>query len=355
MALNAGTQNFKINESNGESTITILGPIGESWFSDGYTMQNAKQDLANISTPKINLIIASQGGLVDDALVIHDLLKMHKAEVSAQILGGTASSGTLVAQAADKGKLQMSKNAMHLVHPVMDQLVVGNADDFRSAASELDKFDKLFVDIYSDRIGDKKTKVEIKAQMDKQEWHSASDAKAFGFVDDTFTPGAESSKIDSFDTDKINACERLPNINGTSAPVTEPTENSGDMINELRKKFNAFKDNVNQKIGSLKINLDAPKANPAIQANDDDQTSKLVNEIQGVVDEMALENKVLTDKLAENETNHKKIFDAYSELAVKHGDKTQIESIDAIIDKNNAAPTSNQKSADENAEVLRQD
>lgn len=354
MALNAGTQNFKINESNGESTITILGTIGESWFTEGYTMQNAKQDLANISTPKINLIIASEGGLVDDALVIHDLIKMHKAEVTSQILGATASSGTIVAQAADKGKLQMSKNSMHLVHPVSD-MVIGNAEDHRKAAEQLDKFDKLFVDIYSDRIGNKKTKDEIKAQMDKAEWNSASDAKAFGFVDEVFTPGSESTKIDSFDTDKINACERLPNINGTSEPVTEPVANPGDMINELRKKFNAFKDNVTSKLGSLKINLDAPRIDPAIQANDDDQTSKLVNEIQGVVDEMALENKVLVDKLAENETKHKKIFDAYSELAVKHGDKTQIESIDAIIDKNNAAPTSNQKSADENAEVLRAD
>ncbi len=352
MALNAGTQNFKINSSNDNSTITILGGIGESWFSDGYTMQNVKEDLSNISTPKIDLIVSSQGGSVADALTIHDLLKMNKAEVSSKILGATASAGTLVSQAADPGKLQMSKNSMHLVHPVMDA-VIGNAKELRRVADENEKFDGLIVDIYSNRIGNKKTKDEIKTQMDKEEWVSATDAKEFGFVDEVFTPGKESTTIDSFDPEKINACDNLPNISGLTEPTPTPNPT---IMNDIANKFNSLKADFALGFNSLTSKLNTvPIAlvDPAKEDVADIATLQALQDIKTTVDDMVIVNTSLTEKNNDLQTKHDKMLEAYGKLAIKHGHRTEIQSIDAEIQANEDELKTNEKAHETNATALR--
>ena len=350
MATNHGNQNFKINEDHGVATISIMGDIGESFFSEGYTMQNAKRDLENIKAPKINLIVSSLGGNLNDALTIHDLIKMKNAEVTSRILGATASSGTVVAQAADKGKAEISKNAMFLVHPVMD-VAIGNAQELRRVADENEKFDKALVSLYSDRIGGNKTKDEIKAKMDVGEWITPQDAKDFGFVDKIFTPGSESSLMDSFDSDKINACGLLPDIN----KVDPPSNNGETDTSKLATMFTNLKTDLMTQFEALKakFNISQPAENGS--PSNDAETQTLINGLETKINEVVTANEQALSKFNTLKADYDKMFEDYSKLSIKHRAKTQIESIDAKIEADENALNDNEKSWEENAEALRTD
>lgn len=347
MAANSGKQNFLINTSDDTSTISILGAIGDSWLSEGYTMQDVKRDLQAVSTPKIKLIVASQGGNMNDALVIHDLIKMKDAEVTSQILGATASAGTVVAQAADKGKVTMSKNAKHLIHPVWD-VIMGDATELRKAASEQEKFDDTLVDMYADRIGDKKTKDEIRDLMGKEEWVSADLAKEWGFVDEVFTPGAELTTMDCYDCGLINAHKPFPNItevDKTPAPTNNVPDNG--LMNQLIQKFETL---------TARFNIKTPAPDPPAPANTPDQeTIALLQGLKTEIQNVVTSNQDLTNKLANLQVDRDKFYDAYEKLAIKVGSKTQIESIDAQIETNESGMTDNEKSWEQNAKALRED
>lgn len=351
MAANSGKRNFVINSVGDTTTISILGDIGESWFDEGYTMQNAKRDLENARTPKINLIISSLGGNFNDALVIHDLIKMKDAEVTSQILGLTASSGTIVAQSADKGKATMSVNSKHLIHNVMD-VAFGNASELKKRADNLEKMDDTAVGIYTPRIGDKKTEQEIRDLMAKEEWINSSMAKEWGFVDDTFTPGAESTAIDCYDCTAVNAHKGFPNIDEPTEP-TEPTEpakptnTNKTLMDTINEKFKA--------LTALVTGATNTQPDPPAPATPDNEIQNMVADLQTQMQTLTTANQVLTNQLTDKTTEYDKIFADYKALAVMHAHKTEIEEIDAEIQTNSEEANTNEKAHKQNAAAMRED
>jgi len=177
-----------MNVKNGvdKVTIEVFGEIGEGWFGEGNTMESINDDLKQASGKPIDLIISTLGGDVSHALAMHDLLKMHNAPVTAKIIGATASSGTIVALGASK--VEMSENALFLVHNAWT-VSMGNANDMREAASELDIWDSRIVNIYKNKTG--KRKSQIHSLMEEEKWIDANGAKEFGFIDSTFKPTAQ--------------------------------------------------------------------------------------------------------------------------------------------------------------------
>lgn len=349
MAVNSGKRNFVINSVGDTTTISILGTIGDPWFEDGYTMQDAKRDLQAVKTPKINLVISSLGGLVADALVIHDLIKMKDAEVTSQMLGAVASSGTIVAQSADKGKATMSINAKHLIHNAMD-LTAGNAVDHRKAAETLEGIDDTIVAMYMPRIGDKKTEPEVRDLMAKQEWVSPEIAKEWGFVDEVFTPGAESTAIDCYDCNLINAHKGLPNIDeppkADPAAPAEPTNTNKTFMNTLNEKFKA--------LTALITGATNTQPDPPAPAAPDNEIQGMVAALQADMQTLTTANQALTNQLVDKTTDYDKIFADYKALAVTHAHKTEIEEIDAEIKSNADEADTNKKSHNANAEALRE-
>ncbi len=353
MAANPGKRNFVINSVGDTTTISILGDIGESWFDEGYTMHNAKRDLENAKTPKINLIVSSLGGLVKDALVIHDLIKMKDAEVTSQILGLTASSGTIVAQSADKGKATMSVNSKHLIHNVMD-IAFGNASELRKHADNLEKMDDTLVGIYTDRIGDKKTETEIRDLMGKEEWVDAGTAKDWGFVDETFTPGSESTAIDCYDCGPVNAHKGFPNID-ESKPAANPANPDTPTNTSIMDKFNMTKFNQNVKDLLAKLNPNnAAAPDPPAPAQPDQEIMNMVKELETGMQNLATSNQVLTNEKIDLQAKYDKLYAAYKPLALATATKTGIEEIDAEITENEKAGDTNQQAHDANAESLRE-
>jgi ATP-dependent protease ClpP protease subunit len=73
------------NSAEENTTIDILGSIGESFFDEGVTMHNVAEQIPG-DAKKIVLNISSLGGSLVHALAIHDILKVHPAKVEANWL-----------------------------------------------------------------------------------------------------------------------------------------------------------------------------------------------------------------------------------------------------------------------------
>src|SRR5690349_16505668 len=98
-ALNNGYK-FIRNAAKDAAEIYIYGPIGMSWFGDGVSANQFRQDLAAAGAVKtIDVRINSEGGDVFDAQAIYQLLLQHKATVTVHVDGLAASAASFIAMA----------------------------------------------------------------------------------------------------------------------------------------------------------------------------------------------------------------------------------------------------------------
>ena len=131
----------------------------------------------------ITLEIASFGGDISHALPIYNMIKSHAGRVTANIYGDAASAATFIALAADE--VRMVDNAFFLIHNVWT-MAVGDSNDLREAAEEMDKFNNVIKDIYKKETG--LSKKEITEMMNEGAWWTAKEAKTNGFVDEVVAP-----------------------------------------------------------------------------------------------------------------------------------------------------------------------
>lgn len=236
--------NFQIkNSSDNNSEINLFGEIGESWFTEGITMQSVSDQIKNIASENITLNISSLGGDVNHALAIYDILKTHKSKVTANIIGATASAGTIVALGADEVK--MSENSLFLVHNAWT-IAAGNAEDLRKTAGDLDTFDSRIVNIYKKKT--KKNKAEIESLMSEEKWITAEEAKDFGFIDSVYKP---TKALNSADIEKlqIKGLPKLPEkfTNNIEMDTKTITEKLNEWGNKILAKFENKEEVVNYK------------------------------------------------------------------------------------------------------------
>jgi len=167
----------KVNEHKAE--LNINDEIG-FW---GLTHQDFTNQLREVEDRDIQLNIASYGGAVTDAFAIYNSLKSHKGRITANIYGDSASSATFIAMAADE--IKIADNVMFLIHNVWSG-VVGEADDLRKAADNMDKVNENIIDVYKKRTGLNKSK--IKSLMNAGDWLTAKEAKENKLVDKIVEP-----------------------------------------------------------------------------------------------------------------------------------------------------------------------
>jgi ATP-dependent protease ClpP protease subunit len=160
-----------------EVEVNMYGRIGEFDIDAGDFIAGLKQ---YPKAKRFNLRINSPGGDVFDGLAIYHYLNGMKQEIVGTVDGICASMASIIAMACDK--LIMPKNAFMMIHNPVSGLGLGDADDFRKLADQLDMFSAAAADIYS-----KKTKMDaekIRPMMDAETWMDGEEAKKFGFCDE---------------------------------------------------------------------------------------------------------------------------------------------------------------------------
>ena len=226
------------NKKDNGAEININDEIG-FW---GVTHQDFTNQLNAFDGQDINLKIASYGGDVSHAFAIYNALKSHNGRVTANIYGDSASAATFIAMAADQ--INIVDNAMFLIHNVWG-MTVGDADELRKQAEMMDKLNENIVDVYRKKTGLRKS--QIRAFMDNEEWWTANEAKANGFVDKVVQPEAIINRGEAMlmncanDKMKEALLEKVNKLNTNKNQFKMTEENKNWFQEQFDNVLNSFK------------------------------------------------------------------------------------------------------------------
>lgn len=139
------------------SELTLYGDIGDSWWSDGITAKEVRNNLkeldqhADMHSVRIN----SMGGDVGEGLTIMNVLRAHSAalkltnpafKLKTVVDGYAMSSASIVFMAGDERHIALGGVVM--IHDAWSYMG-GNAAEMRKIAETLDKLSDNAADIYA--------------------------------------------------------------------------------------------------------------------------------------------------------------------------------------------------------------
>lgn len=178
-ALSRYEHDIRAAADDGEATISIFGAIGEDFFGEGVTAKRISAALRNIGSSRDVVVnVNSPGGNVFEGIAIYNLFREHKGEVTMKVLGVAGSAASFIVMAGDR--VEIAKSGFLMIHNVF-VAAIGDKHDMREIANTLETFDKVLIDIYTDRSNlDAKA---IEKMMDKETWIDGATAVKDGFAD----------------------------------------------------------------------------------------------------------------------------------------------------------------------------
>ena len=146
--------------------------------------------LANEDQKKdIQLYINSPGGSISAGLAIYDTMQFIKPDVSTICVGMAASMGAFLLAGGQKGKRFSLPNAEIMIHQPSGG-AEGQASDIEISAKRIIKTRAQLNDMFAKNTGQKISKIE--ADMERDNWMGADEAKKYGIIDEVITkPKAE--------------------------------------------------------------------------------------------------------------------------------------------------------------------
>jgi ATP-dependent Clp protease, protease subunit len=129
---------------------------------------------------QINMYINSPGGVVYAGMAIYDAMQQITAPVSTVALGLTASFGTVLLTAGEKGLRYALPNAtIHMHQPLGGSQ--GQASDIVIAANEIMRLKERLMEIFVQHTGQDKEVIE--RDQDRDIFLSAQQAAEYGLID----------------------------------------------------------------------------------------------------------------------------------------------------------------------------
>lgn len=174
---------FKASAKNNKAgELYLYGEIasGSSWWGDEVTPKSFKSDMDNLGNiDTLNIYVNSPGGDVFAGHAIACMIKRCSAQTVAHVDGLAASMASAVVCACNK--VIMPANTMLMIHNPWTRMM-GNANDFRKRAGDLDKIGESTMSIYRAKtnLSDEK----LKELLDSETWLTAQEAKELGFCDE---------------------------------------------------------------------------------------------------------------------------------------------------------------------------
>lgn len=132
----------------------------------------------------IYLYINSPGGSITSGMAIYDTMQYIKCDVSTICIGMAASMGAFLLSCGAKGKRYALPNAEIMIHQPLGGFQ-GQATDFEIHAKRILKIKENLNKILGENTG--KPLDTIKADVERDNFMSADEAKAYGLVDEVIT------------------------------------------------------------------------------------------------------------------------------------------------------------------------
>ncbi|MCL2474405.1 MAG: ATP-dependent Clp endopeptidase proteolytic subunit ClpP [Alphaproteobacteria bacterium] len=140
---------------------------------------------------EIALYINSPGGIVTSGLAIYDTMQYIKSPVSTVCMGQACSMGSFLLAGGEKGKRFSLPNSRIMIHQPSGG-AKGQATDIEIQAREILKLRKRLNELYQHHCGQPLDVIE--AAVERDNFMSAAEAKAFGLIDEVVEKRPEDSK-----------------------------------------------------------------------------------------------------------------------------------------------------------------
>lgn len=131
----------------------------------------------------IQFYINSPGGSISAGLAIYDTMRYIKCDVSTICLGMAASFGAFLLAGGTKGKRMALPNAEIMIHQpaIHGNGVLGQATDIKIVSDHIQDSKRRLNQILAENTG--KTREEIQAATERDNYLSAKEALEFGIID----------------------------------------------------------------------------------------------------------------------------------------------------------------------------
>lgn len=167
------------NKKKQEADLTIYGDITSyPWKESDVSNFNLSKQLQQLGDVKtINVHINSYGGEVAEGLAIYNALKNHKAKVRTYCDGFACSIASVIFMAGDERI--MSNASLLMIHNAWSY-VMGNANELRKQADDLDKITQASINAYMNHVSI--SEKELKELLDNETWLDSNEAYDKGFA-----------------------------------------------------------------------------------------------------------------------------------------------------------------------------
>jgi ATP-dependent Clp protease protease subunit len=236
--------------------------IYKEWFGDttSVSYKSFRNDLQAEDADVYNIYINSGGGLVTDAMAMHDLLRdMQKKgkTVNVEGRGIIASAATFILMASDSPK--MSSNSWLMIHNVSG-FAYGTVQEVEQQAKVMRQFNDRVNKFYQEKTG--LSMDTLNEMMNAETWMTAEDAKQKGFIAEISGEATISNVIRKENwlfnnTAVLNAYNQQ-----VSAP---PTTNNiyQQQLDEMKKFWQDFKAGILNAVGAPQATAAAATENTA--------------------------------------------------------------------------------------------
>ncbi len=247
------------------ATIRFYGPI-DSWGGWwGISAQDVSEVLDALpdTVEQIILRINSPGGHVFEAVSILNMLRAHKARVTAVIDGLAASAASVIAVGCDE--TVMSPGTQMMIHAPL-VFMYGNARELRKEADVLDGIQESLVEIYTAKAGDQ----DWATLLDEDTYLTAQQTVDLGLADRiavipdagetstagggepiviTVSPDEDDDEVDDRASARRGGRPRDARNAQRRTPQTPASTESGDPNEKEVAMSDAFKAGVRERLG----------------------------------------------------------------------------------------------------------
>lgn len=222
---------YQLSRYENKAVINIFGDIVDDIYDEGVSALQFAYELEQVGdVDAIDVYINSYGGSVSQGFAIYNQLKNHPAKVTTVCSGFACSIASIIFLAGDE-RIMQDASLLMIHNPFC--MTMGNANELRKQADDLDKMAQVSVDIYCEVTGlDEKT---IKDMMDKETWITSKEACELGFA----TNQVKEEEFNEEVSLVVQSVKRslIDKIMGTETPKQQETPSN---INEETPSNNAL-------------------------------------------------------------------------------------------------------------------
>ena len=232
------------------ATIRMYGPIDSYGGFWGISTKDVGEVLDGLSdeVTQIVLRINSPGGEVFEAVSILNMLRAHKATVTAVVDGLAASAASVITAGCDEAV--MSPGTQLMIHKP-SSFAWGDAESLRKSAGILDSVEASIIEIYSAKAGER----DWAALLAEETWMTAAEAVSIGLADrvavipDAGETATVGEADDPFDLDEPE--DRV--VNTAPIPTGPGTTNRKESVVDNDEILAGLRD----RLGITDVNADA--------------------------------------------------------------------------------------------------